>query len=189
MARLILISGHNGRGTGAKGYIDEGTETIVLRDAIYNNLINKGVPKDIIITDKGSDNVVLSKIVNWIKSFFYKDDLCVDLHFNASANHSANGCEVLIPNKHTVLEKEIATKISKEIAATLSIKNRGVKTEKDSQHNSIAMLSSFDCVNILLEICFITNKNDTLAYTKKFDELVENISTILYEYKDVPNTK
>lgn len=182
MNRLVLIAGHNGKGTGAIGYIDEGEETITLRNDIYNKLIKKGISKDQIITDKEKDPLILSKVVSWIKSFIYKDDLCVDLHFNASSNATASGCEVLIPNNHTNLEKEIATKLSKVIAETLYIKNRGVKTEKDSQHNTIAMLSGFDCVNILIEVCFVTNKNDVLAYTKKYDELVECLSSVLYDY-------
>ena len=43
MRRVFLIAGHNGTGTGANGFIDEGKETVILRDLIAKNLKEMGV--------------------------------------------------------------------------------------------------------------------------------------------------
>ena len=34
------------------------------------------------------------------------------------------------------------------------------KTEKQTYHGKIAMLSGFDCCNVLLEICFVSNRTE-----------------------------
>ena len=41
--KIYLIAGHNGSGTGANGFIDEGKETIILRDLIAEKLKEMGI--------------------------------------------------------------------------------------------------------------------------------------------------
>ena len=125
MKRIILTAGHNGKGTGANGYIDEGAETIVLRDSIADWLKVK-YPQIEIITDKERDNQKLANIVAWIKGIFRKDDICVDIHFNSSTSEMATGCEAFVPTKYSGEEMEIAQYLASCIAKTLGIKNRGV---------------------------------------------------------------
>ena len=179
MKRVILIAGHNGKGTGANGFIDEGEETIVLRDLIAEELRVRGI---VHITDKEREKEKLAAIVTWIKSIFRKSDICVDLHFNAASTPTATGCEVLIPSKFDATERNLATELSNYISNTLGIKNRGVKTESQGQHTSLAMLSGFDCTNILIEVCFVSNKEDAKKYFAKREELAAGIAQILYQY-------
>ena len=61
--KIYLIAGHNGSGTGANGFIDEGKETIILRDLIAKNLKEMGI---IVIKD---DNLTpLTKVVQWLRN-------------------------------------------------------------------------------------------------------------------------
>ena len=103
MRRVFLIAGHNGSGTGANGFIDEGKETIILRDLIAENLKEMGI---VVIKD---DNLTpLTKVVQWLRNQITKKDICIDIHFNASTNKSANGTEMFIPTKNTSDEVELA---------------------------------------------------------------------------------
>jgi N-acetylmuramoyl-L-alanine amidase len=177
MRRILLIAGHNGKGTGAKKYLDEGQETIKLRDAIAKELQSKyGVAA---ITDKGKDNLNLSGIVVWLKSIFHKSDLCIDIHFNASNNEAASGVESFIPLKNSEFERVAANKLVGVVSNVLQIRNRGVKIEGQSQHSKLAMLSGFDCENVLLEVCFITNKDDSDRYKRTYG-FVECMAEAIY---------
>ena len=165
--KIYLIAGHNGSGTGANGFIDEGKETIILRDLIAENLKEMGI---IVIKD---DNLTpLTKVVQWLKNKITKKDICIDIHFNASTNKLANGSEVFIPTKNTSDEVELADMF--RITLSKFFKDRGVSLESKSYHGKIAMLSGFDCCNILLEVCFVSNKLDAVNY-------VDNRNLIAYE--------
>ena len=103
MSRVFLIAGHNGSGTGANGFIDEGKETIILRDLIAKNLYDMGV-----VAIKDDNLTPLTKVVQWLRNKISKKDICIDIHFNASSNKLANGSEVFIPAKNTSDEVELA---------------------------------------------------------------------------------
>ena len=97
MKKIGLIAGHRGAGTGAKGNgLDEGSETIVLRNLIEDYLLRYNV---IPIVDQEKED--LKGVVAQLKKTLSKEDICIDIHFNASSNPSATCVEVLIPNKNT----------------------------------------------------------------------------------------
>lgn len=175
MRRVFLIAGHNGPGTGANGFIDEGKETIILRDLIAENL------KDIGIVAIKDDNLTtLTKVVQWLRNQITKKDICIDIHFNASSNKSANGSEVFIPTKNTSDEVALANMFNESLSKFF--KDRGVSLESKSYHGKIAMLSGFDCCNILLEVCFVSNKADADAYNSHKIELAHELALDILEF-------
>ena len=173
--KIYLIAGHNGSGTGANGFIDEGKETIILRYLIAKNLYDMGI---VVIKD---DNLTpLTKVVQWLRNQITKKDICIDIHFNASTNKLANGSEVFIPTKNTSDEVQLANMFRESLSKVF--KDRGVSLESKSYHGKIAMLSGFDCCNILLEVCFVTNKTDVDAYNSHKIELAYEIALDILEY-------
>jgi len=184
--RLYLIAGHRGKGTGAVGFIDEGAETIRLRDALCEYIGARYLPVGRqggveLLTDKGRDGWALGRIVRWLRGSVRRDDICVDIHFNSSSNSRANGCEVFIPERHTRAEYGLALKLAFAVSRALGVVNRGVKSEVVSFHKRLAMLSGFDCVNLLLEVCFVSNRGDVEAYEKNFGALVSAVGDLLME--------
>ena len=175
MRRVFLISGHNGSGTGANGFIDEGKETIILRDFIAYNLKEMGI-----VVAKDENLTPLKRVVQWLRSKITKRDICIDIHFNASTNPNANGSEVFIPTKNTSDEVELAHMLRGSLSKFF--KDRGVSLESKSYHGKIAMLSGFDCCNILLEICFVSNKPDADAYNLYKKELAYELALDILEY-------
>ena len=175
MRRVFLIAGHNGSGTGANGFIDEGKETIILRDLIAKKLKEMGV---VVIKD---DNLTpLTKIVQWLRNQITKKDICIDIHFNASSNNSANGSEVFIPTKNTPDELELANMFRESLSKFF--KDRCVSLASKSYHGKIAMLSGFDCCNVLLEVCFVSNKNDADGYNSHKIELAYELALDILEF-------
>lgn len=171
---IYLIAGHNGDGTGARStFLDEGIETIVLRNLICLNLTKYGFLDYEVDNDNDKLNEVISKLHHQVKP----DDIVLDIHFNA-ADQKATGSEVFIPTDYDEVEKELAEKILNEVTTTLGIKSRGVKVEGQSQHRRLGMLH-LPCHTVLLEVCFLTNKADVYSYKEKRELLAERIAKIL----------
>lgn len=172
---IRLVAGHNGEGTGANSsFLDEGKETIVLRNLIALNLTRLGC-LDYTTDD---DNDSLQTVLNKLKSKVKRDDIVVDFHFNAAADPKVSGSEVFIPADYDEVEKELALQLLNEVTTTLGIRSRGVKVEGQSQHSKIGILH-LPCTTVLLEVCFLTNKEDVYKYKEKREKLAENISILL----------
>lgn len=168
MRKIYLTAGHRGGTTGANyNSIKEAEETIWLRNEIAERLRNKGV--EVMLDD---DSASLSEVVATINADCKKTDICVDLHFNAVANPSANGTEVFKPFNSSDLEIEVAEDLLYSTCMVLNTKNRGVKREGEGTHQRLAMLSDIKCNSVLLEICFISNIADANKYKEKREELV-----------------
>lgn len=168
MRKIFLTAGHRGGTTGANyNGIKEAEETIWLRNEIAERLKDKGV--DVMLDN---DSASLSEVIATINAECKITDICVDLHFNAVANPSANGTEVFKPFNSSDLEIEVAEDLLYATCMTLGTKNRGVKREGEGTHQRLAMLSDIMCNSVLLEVCFISNINDVVKYKDKKDELV-----------------
>jgi N-acetylmuramoyl-L-alanine amidase len=81
----------------------------------------------------------------------------VEFHCNAGPA-SASGVEALCNMSR---DKVLAESICQVISSTLSIKNRGAKPENSGQHSRLAFVQAG---GIIVELFFITNKNDLAAY-------------------------
>ena len=170
---VFLSAGHRGDGTGANGFIDEGKETIAFRDKLRIALIQRGI---IVDGDFGKEKESLSSIMNYIKTKCKFGDISIDIHFNAVSDSKVSGTEVIIPTKYVKLEQDFAATMSNTMSTTLKIKNRGVKTEVQTAHGTLGMLSGFNCLNFLIEICFVSNKTDSTNYNLYNEQLIENLA-------------
>jgi N-acetylmuramoyl-L-alanine amidase len=176
---IYLLAGHtvvNGRGTGAFGVdgFDEAVEAAKLRDDITKLLRSRGVA-----VTNDVNTTPLAKVVAWLKSIVKKDDKVIEIHFNAG-QPAATGAECFVASKSTYEENILSGKIVKVICQILGIRNRGVKAEFESQHKTLAIVSvPSAAVNVLVEVCFLSNKNDVALYRKHYNELVEALANAI----------
>lgn len=84
----------------------------------------------------------------------YGGDRMLSLHCNA-ATGKASGTEVFYRGAD---DRELARRMSAAVAAVLGTKDRGPKTESQSQHSALAVLEFDKCW--LLEIGFIDHPGD-----------------------------
>lgn len=176
--RLIaVIAGHRGKDTGAVGIIDEAVENVEMRNLICEELSQKGTP---FVTD--SVKSTLSEVVEYLRTTLQKYDIALDIHFNSCGDPSVGGTEVIVPNRYTSDEWQIADELLTTTCRILGTKNRGVKTEQQTPHQRLAMLSNYDACNILLEICFVNNKSDIASYRKHKGELAKAYAEILHKW-------
>lgn len=176
--RLIaVIAGHRGKGTGAVGIIDEAVENVEMRNLICEELEQYGTP---FVTDSITDT--LNEIVSTLRAMLKKYDIALDIHFNSCGDPAVGGTECIVPNRYTCDEWQIAEELLDGTCAILGTKNRGIKTEQQTPHERLAMLSNFDACNILIEICFVNNKSDVKAYKAKKGELAKFYAEVLHKW-------
>lgn len=197
MRKIFISAGHSNkpgrdRGASGNGFI-EGELTVELRDLIVKELKKLGINP---IVDK--DDSILSQTINFFRNLTTKTCIVLDIHWNA-ATPKATGTETLIPLENTKFERELAAKLSEVVANRLKIPLRGrhggfqgVKTEAQSHHGRLGWMR-LTGENILMEICFITNKNDMEAYQREKLVLAKDIADVLFEFSkkgnELPNIK
>ncbi len=174
--KIAIHAGHNksnGIACGATGFLDESKEARKLVKKIIAYGKKKGHTFiDCTVSDGKSDATqVLRKIVE--KSNSQKVDLCLSIHFNSGAsdkkgNGKTTGTECLIYN-NTGKKKTIAKKICKNMEK-LGFKNRGVKIRKD-----LYVLRKTNAQAILVEVCFVDDKDDYKLYKKCIDDVAKAI--------------
>lgn len=173
MPKKILISaGHTNnprddRGAAGNGYI-EGRETLRLRNQTAAVLRAKGVE----VVEDGADGVSepLRKALRLVPG----TDAAVEFHFNAGPK-SATGIEVLSKKNRKVLGQRIA----KAIGAATGLRIRGEqgwKSDSSGQHHRLAFC---EAGGLIVEVCFISNRSDMLAYEKHFDAICEGVAYVL----------
>ncbi|MGL5715724.1 MAG: N-acetylmuramoyl-L-alanine amidase [Paraclostridium sp.] len=163
--KINIHAGHNPDGKvacGAVGLIKESTENRKVKDEVVRLLKSKGhTVYDCTVNDGTNSNDVLTKIVK--KCNANKVDLDVSIHFNAGANDKngngvTTGCEVYGYNTNT---KAIGDRINSKIN-TLGFRNRGFKV-----NSSLYVLKNTTAPAILVECCFVDDKDDVNAYNYK----------------------
>jgi N-acetylmuramoyl-L-alanine amidase len=186
MRNVYLIAGHeviNGKGTGAHGFIDEAVEALKLRNDLVLALKSKNVK---VTTDQNTSK--LREVVSWLKGLVTSKDLVIDIHFNASTNPKASGVEVLIDDTSSSIEKMFSRELAEVISESLKLKNRGIKPESTTRHKRLAIISDPQvAVNVLLEICFVSNQSDVDSYKKNYLSLVNNLANVIEKYAKFVN--
>jgi N-acetylmuramoyl-L-alanine amidase len=188
MRKLYIFAGHNidprtGLGTGAhaNGY-DEAKLAIELRDNVVKVIHSKNSSIPIWTDDNySSTKTNLNKILPFIKT----KDILIEFHWNAFTNSSATGLEAYIPDNYTKDELYLASDIISGLSKItgLSLRGstegiRGVKRESQSQHPKLQIMRP-NCINILIEMGFITNINDIIAYLTNKDKIIDFLADTL----------
>lgn len=175
---IILTAGHTGPNTGAQGVeienigrMDEGRETIILRNRIAEIITNKyGIP---VLMDHDTEKLAL--LVSRINNSSTPESLCIDIHLNAAKNPDANGTEVIVSEDATDYEIRVAVRLMNSTARALKTNIRGVKTESQTPKKHLAMLH-LRCHSVILEICFCTNPNDSRKYIAEQEQLAQALA-------------
>jgi len=178
---VFISAGHSnvpGKDMGADGIggIKEGNLTVEFRNLLIKELHNLN---KLVLSD--ADEYVTRETVAIINTTLKSRDIAIDIHFNAYNIESARGTEILVPFKSTEFERGLGTVLAENISACLNTKNRGVKTEADSVRKHLMFMTP-NCENLLIEICFITNKADILMYVAKKQILAQIVAKCIFDY-------
>ena len=188
---IFLLRGHGNGDPGAcaNGYTEENLAQIIV-DRVVELLKGKGIK--VFTNSKTQNNYVTNCLVG--HTFNYKFGYTIHLN-SASAN--ASGTEIFVPINENYVNTE--TKMCKEIANTLNIPTRGVKSrdynsgsthlriEKDNSKGSdyykeIRQSWQNGLSHSIIELCFISNLNDVKQLLTNKEKVSKVIANNILEY-------
>jgi len=175
---IFLAAGHSSvKGTEntdpgaiANGHT-EADLAVVLRDLTRVAILKKGGK---VTTD--DDRKSLKQVIQAF-SISKDGDIICDIHFNA-ATPKATGVEVFHPARASQEELDLAMIIAKRFSDTMGIKNRGIKDETQSARKRLGIMNPKG-VNVLIEVCFITNPSDLNAFLETKEQLGDILAELL----------
>lgn len=189
MATIFIEAGHSQKDPGASGNgYREADLTSELRNMIAIRLKALGI-KAVRLDNDAHDLATVLKEFNP-----GPDDLLLSLHFNAGPP-TAVGTEAFVRKGTAKTSRAalIARDLVKAVHEVASFPLRsgstslalapGVKAETESPRQRLAILH--ECPNaVLLEVCFISSRNEILKYQQAKQALVNAISDVLSRYYD-----
>ncbi|MEG0728274.1 MAG: N-acetylmuramoyl-L-alanine amidase [Anaerovoracaceae bacterium] len=160
------ISGSN---YGASGFMEESKETRVIGDMVVAILKAEGNSIVDCTVDKASSN---SESINLRvqKANAQRLDLFVSIHFNCSTEASANGSEVLTCNGKFIPQADMVLKNLEK----LKFRNRGIKNGTSPRR--IAVVNNTAAPAILIEVCFVSSKDDCDKYNVNKEKVARAIA-------------
>jgi len=168
--KVAISSGHGLYVRGASGFIDEVDEARKVVPAVARYLRARGVRVETFNDDTSKDQETnLETIVDWHNNVVTSHDLDVSVHFNSYDDPNANGTEVL-----WVTQESLAAQLSDAIADAGDFFDRGAK-----YRDNLYVLNNTNAPCVLIEVCFVSNKQDTENYEKRFDGICEAIANVL----------
>jgi N-acetylmuramoyl-L-alanine amidase len=177
---VFISAGHNPKGIkvdpGAVGNgYHEADLTVEFRNLVVSELAKR---KIIAITDK--DDERLGEYLNRIKTG--SGSVVLEFHFDAAVSPSATGATSLFGSDADRLDKAFAKELVDATSTILGIKNRGAKSEADSHRGRLGLMREQGIVS-LLELCFISNKEDLQKYQANKKTLAFKIAEIVERYE------
>lgn len=171
MKKFVISSGHGKIVGGAVGFINERAEAVKVVDRVYAILTKSYNGRGYRYHESTAQNQDqnLANIVGYHNG---KDrELDVSVHFN-SATASATGTECLYYDA-----KSLSAKMSAAMAKALDIRDRGPKERRE-----LYFLRNTTKQAILLEVCFVSNKEDVAKYKANFERLCQAIAKTIADY-------
>lgn len=170
--KVLIMAGHSKSGyigSGASKYLDESNETRRLGLKVVEHLKAIGVNADYICLDKPKTAKYLNEQVALANSKGTYD-VVVQIHFNAGSsdpNSNTTGTETYY---RTSSGKPYADRVNAKLSTLF--KNRGSK--KDAR--GLYWLKYTKCPAILIEVCFVDDKDDAKIYLSNIDKTARLIA-------------
>ena len=176
---VCIDPGHGGDAAGALSSDKkrfEKDDNLALSLKIKEKLEEKDV-KVIMTRDDDSDVSLKDRCKKANKS---KSDLFVAIHRNSSSD--GTGMEVWIKDKPSKEEKRLAEDILNALVKCSGQLNRGVKKGyRNTSGNNYYVNANTDMPSCLVEVGFITNKEDNEKFDKLIDTYAQSIADAIYE--------
>ena len=174
--KVTVHGGHNPSGkiaSGSIGILDESKEDRIITKKVITLLKKKGIAAvDCTVNDGTNQTDVLRKICAKCNAQS-NVDLNISIHFNSGAsdqkgNGKTTGTEVLLTANQSD-KGDIAKRVCNQMKK-LGFRSRGVKVNKN-----LYFLNRTKAPAILIEVCFVDDKDDAKLYKKDKDAVAEAI--------------
>lgn len=177
--KISIHAGHGYPGKGAVGACCYLNESLCARKVCENvvDILRHETKMEVYnhTVDVGNASQILKKIVESINTT--KCDIAISIHLNASSDSNANGVECYLYPFAKMSIKSLAEQIMRNLEE-FGYNYRGLKTS-----DSLYVIKHTTCPTLLLEIGFVTNKEDAERFnSEKIAELISE--SIIYLYPE-----
>lgn len=177
--RVFINPGHAPSGIPDPGAVNSYNG---LKEAIVVKHVGDLVAK--YLTEAGVDVTVcqddsLATVVNTSNSM--NTDVFVSIHCNSAANPSAEGTETFYFYS-SENGKKLANCIQSQLIDAMDTVDRGIKGARPGT-NGLYVLTNTDAVAVLVELAFISNKDDVILLTENQDEFARAIARGITDYQ------
>jgi len=172
MKTVLISAGHSDTDPGAvNGTYKEASLALLMRDRIFNILQSNKIPT---LRD-GDDgkNDPLTKAIALCK----KADIAVEIHFNAGPAKS-NGIEALAKPYNKLIAQDLCKAL--HVATGIALRGEyGYKSDSSGQHHRLGFC---EAGGIILEVCFISSREDMAAYVPKKLTAAQAVANVLIKH-------
>ncbi|MFB2933843.1 N-acetylmuramoyl-L-alanine amidase [Aerosakkonemataceae cyanobacterium BLCC-F154] len=183
MGRIFISAGHDLSDPGAVAFgTTEAKEMMLTRDLIVKELEAQRVEFYSV-----PDDLSLKRTIEWINSKAKKGDVALELHGNAF-NGSARGTEAfyIAGNERRKQDAELILKALLAEVPELNLRgrvlSRGAKTDTTTPHGRLAFCRQVAVASILIELCFVDNREDLSLLQNHRDRFAKAIAKALIEW-------
>ena len=164
--KIVISSAHGKLVAGARGIIDEVTESRRVVGAVVTALQQAGA--EVTRFDDDTSRNQRDNIRTIVAAHNNRTrDLDVSVHFNAaSRTDQPRGPETLYRT-----QQALAAKVSKAIADASGLRDRGAK-----KRTNLGFLNQTNKPAILIEVCFVDSSADVALYQEHFGAICEAIA-------------
>lgn len=180
MRKIAISSGHGSRVSGAVGILNEVAEARRVTDRVAEILRERGAGCHV-FHDDASTTVTqnINAITGWHRG--QDADVDVSVHFNAFADPSAHGTEVLY---RAPADEALASRVAAAMASAGGLRLRapqgGATMPGAQRRNNLGFLNALTArPAILLEVCFVTSQRDADLYNANFEAICAAIAGAL----------
>ena len=170
---ILVMAGHSAsgyKGCGAVGYINESDETRKVASKVVEYLKELGVNATYIKLDKPTSSSYLSEQVKLANSKG-KFDCMVQIHFNAGSSDSNSNTTGTETYYRTSSGKVFSDRVNKKLSTLF--RDRGSRNDKP---NLYWLKNASSQAAILIEVCFVDDKDDVRIYKENFDKVCKLIA-------------
>ena len=176
MRRLILEAGHTsvqGGDPGAVvGNITEGSITYLFEEEVAKQYELLG---GIVVRDRKDTN--LAQLLHNLKNIVTVRDVCISFHLDAASVQTAHGHTLIVPEKASIEEINLAHRISKVLNDDGSTE-RTMLTPSQTPRKRLGWLEQ-PGINVLVELGFLTNVVDRNRITGHLTLLATGIAKVI----------
>ena len=126
-----------------------------------------------------SDELNLRQSIDWVNEKASAEDIAIDIHINANNDKTLRGVEC-----YYFKNKELAENLSKQVAESLKIPNRGAKPDTQTWLGSLGWVRQLKCNSVVLECGYMTNMFDLDIIINNTDKIARGIYELL-TYSDI----
>jgi len=178
MGRIIVSAGHDLRDPGSVALgTTESREMMLTRDLVVKELQTTGVEFLSV-----PDNLDLPGTISWINANSVRGDVAVELHGNIF-NGSVRGAEAFHIANNSQRQKDAQLLLDSLLGSVPGLTSRGVKPDTSSQFpQGLAFCRRVAIASILLELCFIDNREDLRLLQNERESFAKGVAIGLIKW-------